>query len=176
MVMHLEYTLTENDYIAFNRSHYSRSPSMRRQFSRSRFYMSAVFFFIPMLLAVTFSGFTYIWAGVTGGVIVAGLIYWIYPKFYWKMIERNLRKFLRKGGPGVPWEMPAELSLEDDGMHFSIGPNSSVSPYSSVQDIVNENGAVYIYVDTLQGAIIPAGVSGMDGFVSALKAKLPSNS
>jgi len=61
-------------------------------------------------------------------------------------------------------------------MHFSIGPNSSISPYSSVQDIVNENGAVYIYVDALQGAIIPAGVLGTDEFVSALKAKLPSNS
>ena len=174
--MNLAYTLTENDYIAFNKSHYSRSPSMRRQFSRSRVYMSAVFFFIPMLLAVTFSGFTYLWAGIAGGVIVFALIYWIYPKFYWKMIDRNLRKFLRKGGPGVPWEMPASLSLEDDGMHFLIGPNASVSPYSSVRDIVNENGAVYIYLDSLQGAIILAGVAGSAEFVSALKARLPSHS
>ncbi len=174
--MQLQYTLTENDYIAFNKSHYSRSSSMRRQFSRFRFYMSAVFFFIPMLLAVTFTGFTYIWAGLAGGVVVFVLIYWLYPKFYWKMIKRNLRKFLRKGISNTAWEMPAELSLKDDGMHFSIGQNASVSPYSSVQDIVNENGTVYIYVDALQGAIIPAGVVGTDEFVSALKAKLPSNS
>ncbi len=174
--MQQQYTLTENDYIAFNKSHYSRSPSMRRQFSRSRFYMSAVFFFIPMLLAMTFTGFTYLWAGIVGGVAVFALIYWIYPKFYWKIIDKNLRKYLRQGRSNAPWEMPEELSLEDDGMHFSIGSNLSVSPYSSIRDIVNENGAVYIYVDSLQGAIIPAGVLGTDEFVSALKAKLPSNS
>lgn len=173
--MRLEYTLTENDYIAFNKSHYARSRSMRSQFARSRVYMAAVFFFLPVLLAVTFSGFTYIWAGVAGGVITAVLIYLVYPKFYWKIIDRNLRKYLREGRSNAPWEMQAALSLEEDGMHFSIGPNISVSPYASVKDIVTGNGAVYIYVDSLQGAIIPAGVAGMDEFVSALKAKLPAN-
>jgi hypothetical protein len=176
MVMHLAYTLTENDYIAFNKSHYSRSPNMRKQFSRSRVYMAIVCFFLPVLIAVTFSGFTYIWAGVLGGIALLAVTYWIYPKFYWKIIEKNLRKFLREGKSGSPWETEARLSLEDDGMYFSLGPNRSVSPYSSIRDIVNENGAVYIYVDSLQGAIIPPGVSGTDEFVSALKAKLPANS
>ncbi|HJJ51258.1 MAG TPA: YcxB family protein [Methanocorpusculum sp.] len=138
--------------------------------------MSVVFFFLPMLLAVTFTGFTYLWAGFAGGLIVGFLIYRFYPKFYWKMIERNLRKFLRKGGPTAPWKMPAAISLEDDGLHFSIGSKESVSPYSSIQDIVHENDAVYIYVDALQGSIIPAGVHGTDEFVAALKAKLPSHS
>ena len=171
MVMHLAYTLTENDYIAFNKSHYSRSPSMRKQF-----YMAFVCFFLPVLIAVTFSGITYIWAGVLGGIALLAVTYWIYPKFYWKIIEKNLRKFLREGKSGSPWETEATLSLEDDGMHFSLGPNRSVSPYSSIRDIVNENGAVDIYVDSLQGAIIPPGVVGSDEFVSALKAKLPDNS
>jgi len=137
--------------------------------------MAGVFFFLPPLLAVTFSGFTYIWAGVAGGVITAVFIYLIYPKFYWKLIDKNLRKYLRDGRSNAPWETKAALSLEEDGMHFSIGQNVSVSPYASVRDIVTENGAVYIYVDSLQGAIIPAGTAGIDEFVSALKAKLPSN-
>lgn len=174
--MNLQYTLTENDYIAFNRSHYSRSPTMRGQFFRSRIYMSGVFFFLPVLLVVTLTEFTYLWAGFAAGFMVAFLIYRFYPKFYWKMIERNLRKFLRKQDPSAPFEKPASISLEDDGMHFSIGSNESVSPYSSINDIVHENGAVYIYVDALQGSIIPAGVYGTDEFVSELKAKLPSHS
>lgn len=173
--MRLEYTLTENDYIAFNKSHYARSPAIRSQFSRSRIYMAGIFFFLPLLLTVTFSGFTYIWAGVAGGVITTVLIYLAYPKFYWKLIDKNLRKYLRDGSSNAPWEMQASLSLEEDGMHFSIGEKVSVSPYASVKSIAAENGAVYIYVDSLQGAPIPAGTAGMDEFVSALKAKLPSN-
>lgn len=173
--MNLAYTLTENDYITFNKSHYSRSPSMGKQFARARFYMSAVFFFLPLLLIVTFTGMTYILLGVIAGILVAILIYFVYPKFYWALIAKNLKKYLRDGKSKLPWVKQALLSLEDDGMHFTIGDKMSVSPYSSIHDIVMENGAVYIYAETVQGAIIPSGVSGSDEFVSALKAKLPSN-
>lgn len=173
--MNLQYTLTENDYIAFNKSHYTRSPTMRKQFAQSRLYMAVVFFFLPVLIAVTFTGFTYIVVGVIAGVLVAVLAYRIYPQFYWKLIEKNLKKGLRGGKSKIPWEKQASISLEDDGMHFTLGDKVSVSPYSSIHDIVVENGAVYIYVESLQGAIVPAGVRGADEFVSALKEKLPSN-
>jgi len=137
--------------------------------------MAVVFFFLPVLIAVTFTGFTYILVGVIAGMLVAFLAYRVYPKFYWKLIEKNLKKGLRGGKSPIPWEKPASLSLEDDGMHFTIGDKGAVSPYSSIHDIVVENGAVYIYVESLQGAIVPAGVPGTEEFVSALKAKLPSN-
>ena len=171
--MKLNYTLTEGDYLVFNKSHFTRSVYMQKNFAKLRIYMCVCAFMIPLLISMTIAGTNYLWVGAIGGVALAVVFYLIYPKFYWNTVERSLKKALRGKGRNLPpWASPCSMSLEEDGVHFAIGQQDSSCPYEKVSDVVESDGYVYVYFEKLQGGIIPPGVEGTEEFVAALREKL----
>ncbi|HJJ29260.1 MAG TPA: hypothetical protein O0X70_07715 [Methanocorpusculum sp.] len=171
--MKLNYTLTEEDYLIFNKSHFARSAYMQKNFSKLRIYMCVCGFMIPLLISMTIAGTTYLWIGVIGGLALAIIFFLLYPKFYWHTVEKSLRKALRgKGRSAAPWSSPCSMSLEEDGVHFAIGEQDSVCAYDKLTDVVEaDDGYVYVYFEKLQGGIIPPGVAGTKEFVAALNEK-----
>ncbi|MDO5843689.1 MAG: hypothetical protein Q4Q53_00900 [Methanocorpusculum sp.] len=169
--MALKFKLTEDDYITFNKSHFERSPSMKKTFSRLRIYMTVIMFAIPLLLSMTIAEFTYLWIGVIAGIALAAAAWFYYPKFYWNTVTKSLKRALR-GGKKVkePWIADCTLEMDDKGVSFKMGQYPSSSPYSAITDIVtDEFGYTYIYFTGLQGAIIPPAVDGSEAFISELK-------
>ncbi|HJJ48102.1 MAG TPA: hypothetical protein O0X39_03800 [Methanocorpusculum sp.] len=171
--MKLNYTLTEEDYLIFNKSHFARSAYMQKNFSKLRIYMCVCAFMIPLLVSMTIAGTTYLWVGVIAGLALAVAFFFIYPKFYWHTVEKSLKKALRGKGRNLPpWSAPCSMSLEEDGVHFAIGSNDSLCPYDKLTDVVEaDDGYVYVYFEKLQGGIIPPGVAGTKEFAYALKEK-----
>lgn len=175
--MSLKFKLTEDDYVTFNKSHFERSPSMKKTFTRLRIYMTVILFAIPLLLSLTIAEFTYLWAGVLGGVVLAVIAWFYYPKFYWNTVTRSLKKALR-GGKKVKeiWIADCILDMTDKEVTFKMGQYSSSSPYSAITDVVSDKyGYTYIYFTGLQGAIIPPGIDGTEAFVSELKEMVKLN-
>lgn len=171
--MHLEYTLTEDDYIIFNKSHFARSVYMQKNFAKLRIYMCVCAFMIPLLLSITFGGTAYLWVGLVCGVAVAVVCFLLYPKFYWHTVEKSLRRALRGKGRNLPaWSAPCSMSLEEDGVHFAIAGQDSVCAYEKVSDVVEADGYVYVYFEKLQGGIIPPGVANAGEFVQALRDRM----
>jgi len=171
--MKLNYTLTEEDYLIFNKSHFARSAYMQKNFSKLRIYMCVCAFMIPLLVSMTVAGTSSLWVGAIAGVVLAVAFFFIYPKFYWHTVEKSLKKALRgKGRNLAPWSAPCSMSLEDDGVHFAIGSQDSVCPYDKLTDVVEaDNGYVYVYFEKLQGGIIPPGIAGTREFAAALNEK-----
>lgn len=173
MKLELEYTLTEDDYLTFNKSHFARSAYMQKNFAKLRIYMCICAFMLPLLISITITGTADLWVGLICGLAVAVICYLLYPKFYWHTVERSLRHALRGKSKNLPaWSAPCSMSLEEDGLHFAIGHQDSLCPYDKIMDIVEADGYVYVYFEKLQGGIIPPGASGTEELVRQLREKI----
>lgn len=147
----LDYTLTPQDYIAFNLYVMTRLPFGRRQRRSYRWALS---------LLTLFVGTGVIWLlsrdlseALTVGV-VSSVAIWLLAPWLWRLqLRRNFKRLSKDSGLGA--EGAHRIGLDDSGLHESSPIGTTDVPWTSVARVEETDGYVYIFVGPIQAFILP---------------------
>lgn len=154
MRYHLNITLTEEDYLAFNNFHSLESAAGKKVIRNSRIVFAAVMaalmaLFILMVGWTTFS--------VTYAVLL-GLFTVVYTLLFKRILKRNIRaqiNRLKKTGK-LPFEAAAELEFHEEKI-VEITANKRVEQsYDALERIcIAGSQYIYLYHSSVNAYIIP---------------------
>ncbi|WP_235674879.1 MULTISPECIES: YcxB family protein [Bacillus cereus group] len=152
--MQIEYTLTEQDFIAFN-LHYARhSKTVKRSLVFQHYIVASIFFAVP--LSVFFIGPPgQVYTGLPVIFLLAGVI-WIlfYPKYFYNHIKRNLEKMIREGSYSNLLGKH-NLQITDEGIIETNSGGETKRNWKGIEKIEENEAYIFIYVGSMSANIVP---------------------
>ncbi|MDP6964146.1 MAG: YcxB family protein [Planctomycetota bacterium] len=164
----LVFTLTFGDWLDFTLDCHQRVPSMRRMKTFSHYSIGAVY--------AIFGGIV-IWMqnelvfGISFLLLSAAWII-LFPKYHQWRTAKHLQRLLKDGGDAILTEH--RLGFNESGIQVKRQGQVSEIAWSSFQDFILTEKAVYLKLGPLQGLIIPRDVCGVDDFVSTCQSNIES--
>lgn len=149
-----QYSLTENDYVAFNEYHMAYSPATKINRWVLRLMGPILFlllFFImyiiiddPVLVAVE-------------GVVLPLIFSVLWMVFYRKIIQLQIRGQVKRLAKAGKMPFNREITLHfDENAFIAISPDTETkSSYTIIERIITGK-YIYIYIGSMQAYIIPA--------------------
>ena len=171
--MLLNYTVSEEDYIAFNIYHARRTPSYKRT-------IVGLYLLLPALLAgitpLVFMAFPNILPWLWLGIAAAASGVWMLtvPARFAAMIRRYIKKATRSGN-----EFTGRFSLElrDDGMVYQGKGEKNEVAYSRIVKVADDQGLTYLFLGALTAIVVPPEAfvheSQKAAFLKLLREKCP---
>lgn len=144
-----EYKLTKDDYIDFNIHHTKTSNSMRRTLFYLKYLTPILFVLIPFVITkgtdkIMIATFT----------ITAILWIFIFPKYYWKSIKKNIAKIVDEGDNGDLFGNRT-LTISNSGIEELLDNGNNTKKWSAVTKIDESIKSILIYFSSVEAAIIP---------------------
>lgn len=156
----VEFTMTENDYVAFCRYHATQSRSGKRTVWRGRIILGlaaiavATFAGMDPQLPPGWHGLPMLPITLVIALIPAALIGFGYPFLLRSCVGWNTRRRLRDATfHSVLQRQRLELSAE--GLKWSGAAGESTTRWSAFSDVVEDAQAAYAYMTSVQAYIIP---------------------
>jgi len=148
----IDYSLTEEDYLAFNLFHAKNSKAVSKSLMLQRFLSPIVF--------IT-AAFTFSWIGdvsLTASLIGFSFIsiLWIvyYPKYFYYLLTKNSKKMLQEGkNDGLLGDRYMTLSKE--GITDVSSSGETKANWSGIKSIQEDDSRFYLYNSALSAYIIP---------------------
>ena len=171
--MQLHYTVSEDDYIAFNIYHARHVPNYKRT-------LIGLCLLLPVLLAaatplvfLVFPGASpWIWTGVA--VVAGGLWALLMPARFEALIRRHIKKIIKGRSEFVG---DFSLDLEEDALIYAGNHEKNEIAYGRVVKIVEDGSLIYLFLGPVSAVIVPtaafADVSQKEAFFNLLRAKCP---
>lgn len=144
-----EYKLTKDDYIDFNIHHTKTSASMKKAFACLRFITPILFILIPFVIK---RGTDKIM--IATFIIAAILWIFIFPKYYWKSIKKNISKIVDEGDNGDLFGNRI-LTISDLGIEEILDNGNNTKKWSAITKIDESIKSIFIYFSSVEAAIIP---------------------
>lgn len=150
--MNYRYELNAQDLIDFNIFHITYSKLARRSFFVQRYILSLSFLILPFILR----NFTTMPLEYLMVIFFLLYIYWVafYPKRIKKIVSRKITKVLAEGKNhsvvGTHNLTITEEEIVDISEH-----SEARTPFQSVENIVEDKGHIFIYVNANSAHIIP---------------------
>jgi len=165
----VEYEVTMEDMVEFNRYHMAHSPTVRRTLRSARLLASAAFVGIGILISVAEGTFT----GLAAFGLVSVLWFLLMPAFIVRRTIKNVRRMLSEGeNRGLLGK--CTLSIAVDGLRVVRETGESTFAWCAVERIVTSERHVYIYVGATSALVIPkdafADPAGCEWFVERARA------
>ena len=165
----VQYEVTMEDIVEFNRYHMAHSPTIRRSLRTARLLVSVAFVAAGILLSVAKGTFTDV--AVFG--LVSVLWFLLMPAFVGRRTIKNVRRMLSEGeNRGLLGK--CTLSIAVDGLRVVRETGESTFAWCAVDRIVTAERHVYIYVSTVEALVIPkdafAAPAGCEWFVERARA------
>ena len=163
----LEYTLTNDDYVAFNRYAASHSPVIVAQARRIRttgtlaagVVGAVVFWLVSRELLTT----------VLMTAVAAGMMWFIWPATQRRAVNTQLNKLAKAGELGRLGE--TGLSWDDSGLVESAAASQAIVGWERVRRVAENAGHLFIFVGDLDALVVPkragAGVAELARFAQA---------
>lgn len=152
--MQIEYTLTEQDFIAFNLHDAKHSKMVKRSLFLQCYIIAIIFFAVPLssfLLGP--SGQVYTELPVI--FLLAGII-WIvfYPAYFYKHIERNIKKMLWEGSYKNLFGKH-KVQIADEGIIEINNGGETKRNWKGIEKIEENEAYIFIYVSSMSANIVP---------------------
>lgn len=167
----LNYSLTDEDYIAFNRFVYCNRPAGRKNLFRLRILIAAAF--VLFALSEFLSGNL-----IVGLVLIALIPVWIIliKPFYLFLLGKSILRMKKNGK--LPYSSEGVITFDDSGIKdVSFGRGEALYYYSSVERVYLAPGYIYLFLSSASGVIVPVRLfnapSDADLFTEYLKTKIP---
>ena len=170
--MRLHYTVSEDDYIAFNLYHVRHMANYRRT-------IICLCLLVPVLLAgvtpvmfLSFDRFS-LWLWLCVATAVSGVWVLLVPGRFAAMIRRHIKKITRERN-----EFTGEFSLElrdEDMVYAGRGERSEIAYNRSVK-VVEDQELVYLFLGALSAIVLPPGAfaqESKEALFHLLRAKCP---
>ena len=152
--MRLEYTLTEQDFIAFNLHYAKHSKTVKRSLFFQHYIVAIIFFAVPLsVFLIGPPGQVY--TEVPFIFLLAGII-WIvfYPKYFYNHIERNIKKMLREGSYSKLLGKH-HLQITDEGIIETNSGGETKRNWNGIEKIEENEAYIFIYVSSMSANIVP---------------------
>lgn len=144
--------LNEDDYVKFNLDHIKRSPSLRRTLMLQRLMGPAVF----ILTAIVLGSFSGIPIGFWLAIFSITSIFWFmfYPKLSEGETEKRIRRLLEEGDNKEMF-LKREIALTRNGITDTTSRSKQSTPWENITGVYETDEAIYAYISSIQGHIIP---------------------
>ena len=174
----IEVTLTEDDYFAFNCFMQFRLKANLDVFRRNQRITLILLLFMLVLHLLVYRD--KLWTG--GSVVsfgISSIIFAIYYRFAskssaLKRLRDQLRKILREL-QGDLFDKPETTELRDEGVFNQNNLGQSIFPYTSLTEIAEDGGRVYVFIGKDRALILPRDripAATLDAFLDELKKRM----
>ena len=144
----LEYEMGADAYLAYHAYYLRHDPRLRRRVGALRLIISLGLLICGLLL-VTAGGVNAVALGVFAILAVAGWI--LVPQW---MHDLSMHIARSRTAPKIR-SYTARTTLEDDGLHIWDGEEESVLLYDSIEEIIDEDGYLFLRYGDRQTLVIP---------------------
>jgi len=174
----LETTLTEDDYLAFTCFANFRLKSIRDIIRKNQYICLALTFFLCALHC--YSHRNALWSAAS---IVAFVPWGIVVALFWKLYSpsvtlKRLRKQLCKSLRELQGDLYGKteiIELRDDAVFNQSIRGQSIFPYTSLTEIAEDGGRVYVFIGKDRALILPRDripAATLDAFLDELKNRM----
>ncbi len=171
----IHYTLTDNDYLNFNKHHALMSPSGKKQLLLYRWIAPIFLVVISSLITVVTKDVSSILPLILFTIVFS--TFWIIfsKRSFLKSVEKNIRNIQKEGN--LPYSPQGTLIFDDNFINDVNSITESKTPYTSIKKIYTTDNAIYVYFNSVQAYIIPttcfATQAEIQTFVSFITSKAP---
>lgn len=149
--MEYHYTLTKDDYVAFNMHHAQHSERVQKVLRVQR-WMSLIFLFIPLL--VSWIEGEFLLGMFAAFALLAVLWFLFYPKYFYGSIKKNIIKVMNEeGNSSLTGEHT--IMVTEDGLVEKSSKGEVKTPWSSITQIRETDEHIFILVSAMSGYVIP---------------------
>lgn len=143
--MKLEYTVTKEDFIAFN-VFYAEN-HIRKQLLLCRFLIPVVFVLAGVFLTKQPLGIA---------IFAAVAVFWVFyfPKLYRKTLVKNLTRMM-SGGKRNEFVGQAALTLGESGVEITRQGEKSETAYNLIERVARDGARFYLFVGSASAYIVP---------------------
>lgn len=146
--MTIHYTITEQDYIAYNLFHYGQSRSVKRTLLLLR----VLFPLMVILMAFLYSRINMFYLVIA--VVFSIVWFFLYPYFFRRSLTRGVKRVMKEGKVN---EFIGEksLTLGDTHVLFQEGRGNTEFMYEAMERIASDQERLYLYFGTITACIVP---------------------
>lgn len=150
--MNIQYELTEEDYINFNLYHIKNSKTGKRALMLQRF-LSPLFFIIVSYVYSMIGNMPFLPLFITFFILS---ILWIvfYPKYFYRLITRNVRKMIKEGkNEGLIGQH--QLKLSEERLVDTSSNKETTITWTGITGFKEDNGYFFLYNSSVSAYILP---------------------
>ena len=153
MKYQFQISLTEDDYLQFNKFHLFRSPYGRRKFYRGATVAGVIFLVIAFLPALV-KGFTMRTVAEAIPVLLFALLLLCYKPYLMLFLKAHIKRQKKNGK--VSFSPKATMEFYEDHLVETTEENRTEQKYIAVERIsVVENRYIYLYTNSIMAYILP---------------------
>lgn len=151
--MHIQYELTEEDYIRFNLSHIKRSKTGMRMLLLQRIIGPVIILGVGALMFATlFQEMSWWLFGVYGVISLIWFLY--YPKYFERHIRKQTKRMIQeRSNEGMVG--PHTMELNEDGLRDKNAFGETHVSWNGIKDVVEEDDYLYLYNSSVSAYILP---------------------
>lgn len=164
--MEIEYNLTFEDIMAFNRYHHANSPTIQAQRLKGMLVVPACILLLYGIV-IALSDMP-AWTAEKLWFIPCVAIFYVlvYPRTFKKAVEKNVRLVLEEGSnKGVlGWH---KVSLNADMITETTEYRQTSVKWEAIEKVVRGDGYLYVYHSSITAVVIPEGAfPNQDAFIA----------
>ena len=150
--MLLYYTISEDDYLAFNIYHARHSPNYKRTIIGLCLLLPVLLAAITPLVFIAFPNTRpWLWAGVA--IVVGGVWALLMPARFEALIRRHIKKIIQGRSEFVG---EFSLDLRENVMIYTGNNEKNEIAYSRVTKVATDGTLIYMFLGPVSAIIIPA--------------------
>ncbi len=172
--MLLRYTISEDDYLAFNLYHARQTPNYRRT-------VIGLCLLVPVLMAavtpLVFLAFPNAspWGWAAVATAISGLGALLMPGRFTALIRRHIKKITKEHNEFVG---KFSLELRKDGLVYAGNAERLEIAYERIVKVAGDAELIYLFLGALSAIIVPpaafADAGQKEAFLSLLRMKCPT--
>ena len=170
--MKIDYTLTKEDYIAYNIHHIEHSPTLKRSINIQRYGLALIFLIFPFIIA----GFTQIplqlWLIVYGTVFIVWIRF--YPKYFVNSTKKRILRLIEEGNNSSLFG-PRSIIMTEEGVEEISEQGESRVTWNFIDRIEETQDYIYIYTSSVNAYVVPVrafqNILEKNAFMEILKSK-----
>ncbi len=150
--MRIDFTLTQEDYIAYNIHHIENSPSLKRALNIQRYGLALIFLIFPFIIAAMTSISLTLWLLVYGTIFVVWIRF--YPKYYMNSTRKRIIRLIQEGN-SASLLGDRSVILTDEAVEEISPQGESRVTWGSIERIDETDEYIYIYTSPVNAYLVP---------------------
>lgn len=165
--MNLQYTLHFDDWEAFTLYVNRTVPSLVRARKVSHFGLPVVYAAFGLFAGWNLGEW---WVG--GSMLGLAFAWWmLYPKLHLHRTRKHLQRLQRDGAAkAILGDYAMELS--EESLEASIDGARSIFPWEAFEQVIEDEGRVYLHLSPSKALVIPRNVAGAPEFVAECRRRI----
>lgn len=154
MEFRFDVSLTEKDYLDFNRFHALKSPYGKKGIKAFRISITGLLLLIAatVMFVSDFSSFSLIYAAVM--VVVTAILQFFIPRFFFSSIKNSIKRMHKAGTLG--YSPSSSFEFSDESFTETTPTSKTEQKYSAIQRVcIDGDKAMYIYMSNAMAYVLP---------------------